>query len=239
MPITIDVVIPAYNEEQGLSQCLSSIIANRTSEVQSIFVVNNNSTDRTAEIASKFPEVTLLNEPRKGNTYAKNMGLQHATSDIVAFIDADVTLPPDWFIKVTRRYASIPSLVCYSGPYIHPDLSRVQKWILRLYSLFIIQPLSIFAVNYITGGNCAIKKSAINAIGGFDTNRSLGGEDLNLVQRLGKVGKCIFSQELIAFSSGRRFRNNGFLKTSITYFIASWGQMFLNHYFIRPPKDFR
>ena len=76
--MTISVIIPAYNEEKYIVSCLHSILGNAPENLKEIFVINNASTDKTAELAEKFPQVRVVNEPNKGLTKARQRGLQEA-----------------------------------------------------------------------------------------------------------------------------------------------------------------
>ena len=86
---TISVVIPAFNAEKTLANSINSAL-NQTFCVNEIIVVNNNSTDRTAEIAEKFKNrIIFLNCFQQGVSNARNLGVSSANSEYIAFLDAD------------------------------------------------------------------------------------------------------------------------------------------------------
>jgi glycosyltransferase involved in cell wall biosynthesis len=88
--LSITVIIPCLNEEQGIEQVLS-----RTpSFVDEIIVVDNGSTDRTAEVAASFNAV-VVNEAVRGYGRAYKTGFSKATSDIIITLDGDHSYPPD------------------------------------------------------------------------------------------------------------------------------------------------
>lgn len=91
---TISVVIPCYNGEAFLGQALESVRA-QTREPQEILVIDDGSTDRTADVARSFDEVRLLeNSVNMGPSVTRNRALIEARGDTVAFLDADdVWLP--------------------------------------------------------------------------------------------------------------------------------------------------
>jgi glycosyltransferase involved in cell wall biosynthesis len=70
-----------------------------------VIVVNNNSTDRTAAVAAGYPFVRVVDENQVGIVYARNTGFDAVRGDIIARIDADVTLPADWVERVALFYA--------------------------------------------------------------------------------------------------------------------------------------
>src|SRR5260221_7568754 len=93
--LRISIIIPAYNEEGHLPACLDAIAA-QTLKPDEVIVVDNNSTDKTVEIAKKYPFVKLLNEKRQGLRYTRNTGLDAATGDVIGRIDTDSILSPKW-----------------------------------------------------------------------------------------------------------------------------------------------
>jgi len=88
--LKISVVIPCYNEQDGIR----SVIESMPSYVDEIVVVDNNSTDRTGEIARSLGAVVVF-QPRKGYGAAYQAGLPAATGDVIATLDGDGTYPAD------------------------------------------------------------------------------------------------------------------------------------------------
>lgn len=91
----ISVIIPFYNEEKYIKQCLDSVI-NQTYKNLEIILINNNSTDETINIVKNIKDsrIKILNCNRQGVSYARNQGIKKATGRYIAFIDAD-----DFWIK--------------------------------------------------------------------------------------------------------------------------------------------
>ena len=100
-------VIPAYNEEALIGKCVESVVAEvrRSGREIDIVVVNNNSTDRTAEIAAGYPGVRVVDEKQKGLVSARDGGLKATTAELVANIDADTIVPEGWLDVVFGRLA--------------------------------------------------------------------------------------------------------------------------------------
>ncbi|XBS71452.1 glycosyltransferase family 2 protein [Acerihabitans sp. KWT182] len=122
----LSLIIPAYNEELYLATCLRHAILDLKAHLQpgefEVIVVNNASTDRTPAVAAEFDNVRLVYEPIKGLTRARQKGLESASGDILAYIDADTRMPAGWVGKVLAAYENDGSLVCVSGPYRYFDL---------------------------------------------------------------------------------------------------------------------
>lgn len=83
----ISVIIPAYNAERYIEQCLDSLYCQSYKNLE-IIVVDDGSTDRTAEIADKFP-VKLIKQNNQGVSAARNKGILEATGEYIHFMDAD------------------------------------------------------------------------------------------------------------------------------------------------------
>jgi glycosyltransferase involved in cell wall biosynthesis len=114
------VVILAYNEEATIARCLESIVA-QSRPADEIIVVNNNSTDRTAEIVRRFP-VRLIDEPIQGFTPARDRGFNAAQHAIMVRFDADGVMPPGWLAAVSELFGEQPHLLGASGPVYYHDL---------------------------------------------------------------------------------------------------------------------
>ena len=102
--IKVSVIVPAYNIELYLRDCLDSLV-NQTLEDIEILVVDNNSTDGTKEIideyAVKYPsKIIALHQPVQGPSAARNKGLEHAKGKYIAFADSDDTMQKDMYEKM-------------------------------------------------------------------------------------------------------------------------------------------
>lgn len=228
----VSIIIPAYNEEKLLPRCLKSILAAKLPRDYEIIVVNNASTDRTEEVAKNFPGVKVVNEKNKGVTKARQAGFGASSGDILVFFDADTIVPPWWFQIALAKFKQNPKLVGVSGPYHFEAISWWAKTLEWFYN-FVVMPIGEFIWKYLLGrggimllgGNFAVRRWALKAVGGFDTGIEFYGEDTNLTRRIAKVGKIDFTNKLFVYSSPRRFRQEGAVKTTAKYaanFFGEW-----------------
>lgn len=223
---TITVVIPAYNEEDYLPDCLKSILRHKIPEVKEIIVVDNDSTDDTAVIARRFPGVRVVREERKGLTRARQKGLESATQDILAWIDADCRVDRQWFETINTVFSARADVVSVSGPYYFYDATPIQRMLARAYWWCLGLPIYSMMGYMVVGGNFAARRQALLKIGGFDTSIEFYGEDTNIARRLKKAGTVLFMMHFINLSSARRFRVQGFLRTGIRYGSNYFSQAF-------------
>jgi glycosyltransferase involved in cell wall biosynthesis len=215
----ISVVIPAYNEEKYIGDCLQSVIDNRTDDFLEIIVVNNASTDSTAAVAQRFLGVRVVAEPQKGLTKARQRGLMEAKGDLIAYLDADTRMPAEWPAIVKEEFARHPDMVCLSGPFHYFDLPSRKKFFAELMWTLTAAPTYWLLGFMVLGANFVAKRDALMQIGGFDTSIAFYGEDTNIALRLCKAGKVRFRTRFYIIGSGRRLTEEGLLRTFSRYAI--------------------
>ena len=114
----ISIVIPAYNEENGISEIATRVlsVAPALKEVgverMELLVVDDGSKDRTAEVAGSIPGVTLIRHPQnKGYGAALKTGFSKASGELIGFLDADGTYPPEYFPQLCKAALNGTELV--------------------------------------------------------------------------------------------------------------------------------
>ncbi len=123
---TITIVIPAYNEESRLRACLDSI-ALQSRPADEVIVVDNNSSDRTAKLASSYKFVRVITESKQGRVFARNAGFDAAHGDIIARIDADTILEPYWVEQIAEYYQSNCGAITGSCYFYNVPLRRTAQ----------------------------------------------------------------------------------------------------------------
>ncbi|MBB6215421.1 glycosyltransferase involved in cell wall biosynthesis [Anaerosolibacter carboniphilus] len=204
----ISLIIPAYNEEKRIYNTLLSVSkAARLFEVETnekieIIVVDNNSKDRTAEIAQIFG-VRIVQEERHIISAVRNTGAKAAQGDILCFLDADS--------EVSENIFNLVYQAMQTGEYIGGGA----KMKLDQDGLF-YKGLSFgsLVMSYITGVSAVLiytKRETFEKLGGFD-EKYYAGEDLKFIFNLRKEGKRL----------GKQFKNiyNGYVVTSARKFNA-------------------
>lgn len=217
-----------------MAGCLDSV-AEHGYGLAEVIVVDNASTDRTADIAARYPGVVVVREDTKGLTHARQAGLNKARGDIIAYMDADTRMPPGWVAQIKDFFAAHEDAVALSGPARYWDATPVQRAALGL-SWWLSAPLMYRLVGYmIYGAHFAARASALRAIGGFNRDIAFYGEDTDVARRLSKEGKVVFRMDFYILSSARRFAAEGLVRTNLTYSLnflwpALFGRPFSYHY---------
>lgn len=239
----ISFVIPAYNEEKYIGTCLRSIDALRgDASVHEIIVVDNASTDATAKIARSFPGVRVVEEPIKNLSSARQRGLEEASGDLYAAVDADTRVDGAWLATVLRHFEENPRLVCLSGPYSYEGIPRWQDRTLRFLEglAYLVRRVLGVKERRISGGNAVYRMETLRAIGGFDSRFPFYGEDTNILRTIEPHGEALFDPSLRAYSSGRRIEAEGFFRHLVTSKFSALKTYFLGKPFTeRTQHDYR
>lgn len=103
LPLHVSIIIPAWNAEDSIGDCLTSITKQTISPTE-IILVDDGSHDNTAMIAQEFNVQLLNTHGRKGPAAARNMGAKAATGDIIIFLDSDVIVQKNLIEKVTSHF---------------------------------------------------------------------------------------------------------------------------------------
>ena len=198
----LSLIIPVYNEEKNLPLLIDAIheaLAPITCTWE-VVLVDDGSTDRTAEIAEAFddPRLRVLRQTNSGPARARNHGLALAKGEVVAFLDADDYWSP---VKLERQLpllqedASVAAVGCLmhylssSGTTLgtagqtvdHVDQERIGRGRLLPF------PLS----------STLIKRSTLDNVGGFDESLREGAEDLDLMTRVAREGRFVCVDEVL------------------------------------------
>src|SRR5215204_724207 len=114
----LSIVIPAYNEENGIAEIANRVLAVGPALKKAgvdrleLLVVDDGSKDRTAEVASSISGVSLISHPRnKGYGAALKTGFSKASGELIGFLDADGTYPPEYFPQLCQSALNGTDLV--------------------------------------------------------------------------------------------------------------------------------
>lgn len=115
MPAPVSLIVPTYNAAVSLPDCLSSI-ARQTHSTLQVLVIDDGSTDATQECIKKFAQqdsrFTLIAQPNSGVASARNTGLDYATGEMIAFVDADDTVDPNYIASLIAVRSQADLISC-------------------------------------------------------------------------------------------------------------------------------
>jgi glycosyltransferase involved in cell wall biosynthesis len=190
----VSVVVATYNRVELLSRCLDSLLAQTLSQSEfEIIVVDNNSTDGTAEFAKRIAEqhscVRYVHESQQGVSPARNRGCREARGTYVAFIDDDAIADVDWVERALDCFRTVrPRPQAVGGPILALYLEGKPAWFtddLASYS-WGEQPRFLRPDEAFYGSNLFVDREVFEVVQGFDS-------------RLGPTGDSLFYGEEILF----------------------------------------
>lgn len=178
------VVIAAYNSEAFIAEALDSVFA-QVSVDDEVVVVDDGSTDGTADIVRRYPGARLIQQPNAGPAAARNTAVRSSSAAYIAAIDHDDLWPAG---RLDRMVAALEE---------HPDAGYVagrQRFVLTPgaplpYWLKSTEPEELQRFQNERGtGMIMIRRSAFDHVGFFDESMTRGGEDLDWVFRCREAG---------------------------------------------------
>jgi O-antigen biosynthesis protein len=182
----VSVIVCTFNGSRTLSQCLESLLRLDYPNYE-VIVINDGSTDATSQITQTYG-FRLITTENRGLASARNTGLKASTGEIVAYIDDDAYADPHWLRYLASTFMNTRH-VGVGGPNIAPpDDGLVAECVAHSPGNPVHILLSDSEAEHIPGCNMAFRKTALEAIGGFDPQFRLAGDDVDVCWRLQQKG---------------------------------------------------
>lgn len=164
---SVSVIVPVRDGEATIAACLDAILSTDYPEDRrEVIVVDNGSSDGTAELIRSRP-VRYLHEPEPGVSNARNRGIAESAGEILAFVDADCLVEPQWLSELVRPFED-PEVGAVAGDLQHtPPRTAAERQAVRLLGnwqrfAFTSDPA------YPITANAAYRRDVLDRIGGFD-----------------------------------------------------------------------
>ena len=189
----VTVIVPAFNEEDVIEQCLSSLLLLDYPHYE-VIVVDDGSSDKTADIARRFSHdncqipITVIRQTNSSKANALNMGVMHGNGEFFMCIDSDSTISSD-AITTGLVHFKDPSVGAVGG---FVDINNTRTLLSKLQALEYVVGLSFTRaglsyfnmVTVVPGPMGMFRGSALRQVGGYSSNRSCFAEDAELTVRL-------------------------------------------------------
>ena len=208
----ISVVMPVYNAEATLAECLTRLCNSSFGDFE-IVMVDDGSNDQSRPIAANFPVRVVPTPGRVGPAAARNLGARAAESDVIFFLDADVMVRPDTLARVARAFerGDIDGLVgVQAADMRHRDLVSQYKnlWMRWTY----VRRTGSVPLFYTTAA--AIRRDAFLRAGGFDQGYATPNvEDTAFGQKLARLGIRVRIDPELEVEHVKRYSLAGLLRT--------------------------
>ncbi len=175
----LSVVLCTWNRAPLLRDALECLVRQVAAPPHEIVVVDNNSTDDTAQVVRSFqwcPAIRYLYEPQPGLSHARNAGVAATTGELVAFTDDDVRVTPNWMATIATVAGRYPDAACYGGPVLPqwstpaPAWLTEEQWIALGVQDHSPEPFRADLTRQVCliGANLILRRSALERVGPFD-----------------------------------------------------------------------
>lgn len=235
----ISVVIPTYNEEKLIEKTLRQFIPFRKKFNLQIIVSDDNSTDKTVNIAKQFADIVVKNESLRGVSGNRNNGAKLAIHDVIVFMDADTKIKKvNYFLNcILNKFKD----KCVAGAYVKiqgmPDERSLSDILFHGFFYFYVWFLDLFKVP-MAGGQCHIVRKSFFENVKYDVKLNTS-EDIDMMLRMKKYGSVRLLKGPIVFESNRRYKKWGYLRTLYYWMINGFYVMFLKRPYLKEWETIR
>ncbi len=185
----ISVIIPFYNSEKSLKQCLEAVYKSTYKNFE-VIAVSDNSLDKSDQIIKKFSCKFKRLKKNHGSGFARNIGAKLAKGNILVFIDSDVIIKKDSLNIIQKSFKKKDNYQMIQGIYSHnPNYEKISTQYLQSYQCYYIFSAKKKFIENLVSNFFSIEKKIFFKVGGFDGNFvGSNAEDADLGYRLIKKG---------------------------------------------------
>ncbi len=227
--LQISVIVPVRNGRTHLPRCLEALSRSEYASFE-VIVVDDCSTDVTPQIAEHYGTRCLRTPRTMGPGGARNLGAHSADGEILAFVDADVVLPPSALRLIAEDFERDADLAAVFGSY--DDQPAWRSFVSQYKNLMhhYVHQISNESAATFWAGCGAIRKTVFEEFGGFDGAKygppSI--EDIALGLELGRRGRRILLDKRVQVKHLKRWTVRNLLRADILYRAVPWSQLILN-----------
>lgn len=222
----LTVYIPCFNVEKYIDTSICGLLS-QTRPPDEILVIDDGSTDRSIEIASKYPVRVIRHEHNRGLAAARNTAFANATHELVGAIDADVFTEPDWLERLLAHFDE-ERVVGVGGRLIEQfHAAPADAW----RSIHLCQDMGEKRIDMewptnrrLGGFGTILKKSVVAEAGGYNESYRTNYEDVDICERLLRAGHKLIFEPLAVGHHQRRDDVHSVVR-------ADWRSEFYGHYF--------
>lgn len=205
--MNVSVVIPVYNEEKRIINCLNSLMR-QEEKPEEIIIIDNNCTDNTIRFVKKYKDIKIFKETKQGMIPARNTGFNIAKNEIIVKCDADTVLPSNWIKNIKNNFSRDASIIGISMPIRLSGIPLIGRFIIFFYIYLLIPRLMIGFYPFL-GPSYAIRKIIWDKVkNNICFDEKVVHEDIDLCLHIKKYGYIYHDGKTIVNSSARRIINN-------------------------------
>src|SRR3989304_8288811 len=197
---SVSVIVPAYNSEKTIESCIEALLLqDYQKELYEVIVVDDGSTDNTAQKIKKFP-VKYIWQKNSGPASARNNGVTYANGDTILFTDSDCMPDVNWISEMVKPFKDI-NVMAVKGAYRNKQKSIVARFAqLEFEERFEMLKKAEY-IDMVDTYSAGFRKDIFLKMGGFDTSFPVANnEDTELSYRMSRRGlKMVFNPEAIVY----------------------------------------
>lgn len=179
----VSVVICAYNAERTMRRCLESLTRLAYPNYE-VVIVDDGSSDQTAQIAKEFPQFRLIRQANKGLGVARNVGAHAARGEIIAYTDSDCVADPHWLTLMVRAMQEGGFDGCGGPNYAPHEDGRVEACVAASPGAPCHVLVGDNTAEHLAGCNMIFTRAALDRVGGFDPRFTSAGDDVDVCWRM-------------------------------------------------------
>ena len=185
---SVSIVIPTFNGASRIGNCLDAILQQTAGRNVEILVVNDGSTDNTADVVDRYSGVRLITQANAGPAAARNRGAQEARGTIILFTDDDCVPMPDWLHAMLEPFQD-PEVVGVKGVYRTHQRSPIARFVQIEYEDRYRRMAGLDCIDFIDTYSAAFSRDRFLEMTGYDTSFPVAcAEDIELSYRMSARG---------------------------------------------------
>lgn len=228
-PPTLSAIVPVYNGAHFLASCLDPLFSALGPLLSELWVVDDGSTDNSAEVAERFGAQVLRTTVRSGPAAARNLGAERARGDVLVFIDADVVIHPLTLYRVREAMCN-PTRSAVFGSYdSDPPQRNTASLYMNLRHHLVHQQNAGPSTTFWSGFG-AVRRGAFLDLGGFDAKRfpEPSVEDIDFGTRLAQHGGRTLLDPGLLCTHQKRWRFAEVLRTDCLRRALPWSRILMH-----------
>jgi glycosyltransferase involved in cell wall biosynthesis len=197
---SVSIIIPTFNGATRIGNCLDALLKQKAGDNAEIIVVNDGSTDNTAEVVESYSGVRLISQANAGPAAARNRGAAEAGGTIILFTDDDCEPMPDWLDAMLEPFEDL-NVVGAKGVYRSRQKSLVARFVQIDYEDRYRLMAAHDSIDFIDTYSAAFRRDRFLEMTGYDTSFPLAcAEDIELSYRMSERGwKMMFAPRAVVY----------------------------------------
>lgn len=184
----VSIIIPTFNGSARIAGCLDALTEQTTAQIAEILVVNDGSTDNTAEIVARYPGIRLINQSNAGPAAARNRGAMEARGMLILFTDDDCIPSPGWLNAMTEPFKD-SDVVGVKGIYRTRQRQVVARFVQIEYEDKYRLMADVAEIDFIDTYSAGFRRDRFLEIKGYDARFPVAcAEDVELSYRMSARG---------------------------------------------------